>query len=359
MIRSLDLFTGSGSTALALRDIVRPVLYCDIDPFVQNHLLRLIADRCLPDAPLVTDIRTVNSSLSNVDRFDIVIGGAPCIGHSSMGLKQGFVHPETKLFFEMMNVIAMNRPPIVILENTPNILKPDQFQQVIEIFNTLDYSLCWSLVYAYEVGSPQNRRRWFCIAHRNSARAKSLMQKLFFALSKSADPNNWQKEPVPRMTRTKQFAYTKRSALLGNAIVPQQLRFAILRIVGWILQPSQRFQSLHDRFPAHGIAKKGRVFAVSGTEQSSKPNLGLILRDDSAHSGSISSKCIALWPTPRAKNYGHCLHLTARCSLDLATAVRFEQSTKYVSGDRINLAWVEWLMGFPPGWTDPNSKIIM
>lgn len=161
------------------------------------------------------------------------MGGPPCIGHSTMGLKQGFDHSETKLFFELVKIVASSKPRVVILENTPSILKREQFAQVCKVFDSIGYDLCWSLVYAFEVGAPHNRRRWFCIAHNRYKDAGAVLNQLrrsLLARKESYTFAHWRKEPVPRMTAKKQVAFTKRSALLGNAVVPQQLRLAIFRI---------------------------------------------------------------------------------------------------------------------------------
>lgn len=90
-----------------------------------------------------------------------------------------------------------------------------------------------------------------------------------------------------------------------------------------------------------------------------KPNLNLHLVNDTyavaQSKDKIKEKRRVLWPTPRAHNNGHCFTLTERTSLDLATSLRFETSTRFKPGYSLNLAWVEWLMGFPAGWTDADA----
>lgn len=63
MIRALGLFSGTGSFSLALRDMVRPVLYCDSDSFVQQHLKKLISNGHLPQAPILSDVKDVHGVL--------------------------------------------------------------------------------------------------------------------------------------------------------------------------------------------------------------------------------------------------------------------------------------------------------
>lgn len=96
---------------------------------------------------------------------------------------------------------------------------------------------------------------------------------------------------------------------------------------------------------------------------------------------------VRLWPTPRANEYkdtlqsvppsrkkdpGKC-NLTQRVAMERMFATpcardyRIGQRKRYENPDRacnlndqiggqLNPTWVEWLMGFPPGWTDLNAS---
>jgi len=63
-------------------------------------------------------------------------------------------------------------------------------------------------------------------------------------------------------------------------------------------------------------------------------------------------------PTPRAGNVGATNHLTRRSMRDLCTWVRFERSTPDAHrANKPNIAWVEWLMGYPPDYTNVFHKV--
>ena len=95
----------------------------------------------------------------------------------------------------------------------------------------------------------------------------------------------------------------------------------------------------------------------------------------------------SLWPTPRANEYKDTLQSVppsrkkdpGKCNLTQAVAMglmvatpcardyRTGQRKRYENPDRaynlndqiggqLNPTWVEWLMGFPPGWTDLNAS---
>ena len=64
-----------------------------------------------------------------------------------------------------------------------------------------------------------------------------------------------------------------------------------------------------------------------------------------------------IWPTPTARDHkGPCWNTPARDCLDHAVERGETKTRKYPTppgdGGRLNPTWVEWLMGFPPGWTD-------
>jgi len=63
---------------------------------------------------------------------------------------------------------------------------------------------------------------------------------------------------------------------------------------------------------------------------------------------------VAMWPTPTAcqgHNQSSMNTGTAGCQMVAAKAETPEEATKMVGG-QLNPTWVEWLMGFPLGWTD-------
>ena len=65
---------------------------------------------------------------------------------------------------------------------------------------------------------------------------------------------------------------------------------------------------------------------------------------------------VRMWPTPKASESGPDYAWATRKGSgadDLPTAVSRENP----SGGQLNPTWVEWLMGFPPGWTDLEPSV--
>lgn len=72
-------------------------------------------------------------------------------------------------------------------------------------------------------------------------------------------------------------------------------------------------------------------------------------------SGDGLATAVRMWPTPRASYRGDCPSERRRRSPDLLSSVRMEQegsSPEIRATGTLNPAWVEWLMGYPVGWTE-------
>lgn len=76
MLNGLSLFSGIGGIDVALSDWIRPVAYCEIDPYCQSVLLSRMADGNLSNAPIWDDIRTL-SGKDICEPVDIIVGGFP------------------------------------------------------------------------------------------------------------------------------------------------------------------------------------------------------------------------------------------------------------------------------------------
>lgn len=83
MIRSLDLFTGVGGFAHALRDLAEPVAYCEIDEHAIAVLRTRMADGSLPSAPICPDVASLTATWleeQNSGPVDLITAGFPCQG---------------------------------------------------------------------------------------------------------------------------------------------------------------------------------------------------------------------------------------------------------------------------------------
>ena len=66
---------------------------------------------------------------------------------------------------------------------------------------------------------------------------------------------------------------------------------------------------------------------------------------------SMNEKPTRMWPTPRASSHQNPVE-HGRGGRDLVTEVYVRETGKVPTTGQLNPTWVEWLMGFPLGWTD-------
>jgi site-specific DNA-cytosine methylase len=76
LLNGLSLFSGIGGIDVALSEYVRPIAYCEIEPYCQSVLLSRMQEGDLPKAPIWDDIRTLSKGVIG-EPVDIIVGGFP------------------------------------------------------------------------------------------------------------------------------------------------------------------------------------------------------------------------------------------------------------------------------------------
>lgn len=102
------------------------------------------------------------------DDIDIIIGGPPCQGFSTLG-KRFIDDPRNKLFKEYVRIVNDIRPKFFVMENVSGILSMEKgkvLENIIESFNDIGYKLKYKLLNAAEYGVPQQRERTIFIGTR-------------------------------------------------------------------------------------------------------------------------------------------------------------------------------------------------
>lgn len=163
-MNGLDLFSGIGGKTIALSPWVRPVAYCEIEPWAQRLLLRRMASGELPRAPIWDDVRTLKAK--DLPRIDFICGGFPCQDISTAGTGRGLGGSRSGLFFEIARLAQETKAPFVFLENVPAI-RTRGLKEVVRALSKIGYDCRWTNVSAAFVGAPHKRERWFLLAHSN------------------------------------------------------------------------------------------------------------------------------------------------------------------------------------------------
>lgn len=236
MINGLDLFSGIGGMSIALNEWVRPIAYCEIDPYCQGILLSRMGNIDIAQAPIWDDIRTFGKE-DLPQPVEIIYGGFPCQDISVAGLGKGLARKRSGLFWEIVRLAKEIKPKFLFLENVPAITSRGGPTVVREIAE-MGYDCRWCVISASSIGAYHKRDRWFLLAHSKS-----------FGMQDSRDQvreQEGQSEPLVPSIRT-YWDETEcpvcgvadgvlnrlhRIKAMGNAVVPQQAKEAFKILMG-------------------------------------------------------------------------------------------------------------------------------
>jgi len=157
MLNGIDLFSGIGGISLALSEYVRPLAYCEIDPYCQAVLLSHQHKGTLPAAPIWDDIRTFPYGWF-VDWIDIIYAGFPCQGISVAGHGKGLADERSGLFWEIVRLAKEIKPKFLFLENVPAITSRGG-GTVVSALTEMGYDCRWCVISAASVGACHRRDR--------------------------------------------------------------------------------------------------------------------------------------------------------------------------------------------------------
>lgn len=290
-LKSVSLFSGIGGISIG-----NPMLYVEKDSHCQRVLRARFADGCLKPAPIHNDITTLKELPIGCE---LLYGGSPCQDFSSAGTKMGVVNgPRSSLFFDMARLAFVSRPKYVFFENVANLRNLEEsWKTILVTLHRIGYDCRWSIVTAEAAGAPHLRSRWFMLCtlvrDANDAAELPLPGKQMHACGELVDG-----------------AYNVTESIAGN---PRPLSI--------------------------------RLLPLKGPKSSKSTNLITM---------PVKRK---RWATCRAYGGGHpACELTKRCSADLSTMLRFAESTpeedRWKDHSRPNADWVDWMMGFPVGWSN-------
>lgn len=377
MLVSLDLFTGIAGITHALRGIATPAMYCEVEPTCLATLETLMSKGLIPRAPIHTDVQTLTAeSLPAGTEIDVVVGGWPCRGWSLAGKRNGFEHEQSALFFEFARIVNEIKPKLVFQENVPAVVGAKPLAAIAAALP--DYDMAWVTLPAYAVGGKIVRMRWYCLGIRRDVR------ELRIDVDQPYTPHAFHPDPCPCMAM--KMPNTKRLSMLGNSVVPDAVRMAaLLLLTGLRIPPADLWTatSLDVARPPHTGRPLGPATPFTGRRYGSildgvwerqkvppgtvplRPDLGLVMvpfaRAPTDKAAALEANIARhpipkrMWASPLGANLWSCATLTRRNCADLYTQVRFEKGTPdALRGGYPNPEWVEHLMGFPLGWTEPS-----
>ncbi len=380
-LRCLDVFSGIGGITYGLRGIATPVAYCEIDPYARAVLRHNMARGRLPRAPICEDVRELSAKWLQAHNasvpIELVMAGFPCTGMSVAGKRYGFKHPDTALFYDLLRVVDQVQPTLVLLENSPNIVTMGHtgVGEVLKQFNHRGYDVRYITLGADQMGAPQQRRRWYCLAIKPCLFGRLIINQSPY------HPHAWTKCREPERTvAVRSPNYIARMRMLGMSVVPDIIRHAFLHLLCGTTTARSITQTRHiiattqemhcgrrivkgsTKFPTAAVSMvDGSMFRMHGLEYSLRKDFKLILdpkayKPDEPPSKYITSTIITRplskthWATPTACTYRSVSTLTERSARHIGAQVRFEVSTKQRHAS-LSPSFIEWIMGYPLRWT--------
>jgi len=243
-LNGLDLFSGIGGISLGLRDWVKTIAYCEIEPYLQRVLLSRMRSGDLEKGPIWDDIRTFDGSpFKGV--VDIVHGGFPCQNISGMGDKTGIAGKQSGLYWEMYRIFEEVEPKFIFLENVEAIKSRGGAEVVLSLAE-LGYSLRWCTLSAQEIGAIHKRNRFFLLAYTDRLSSFQADSQTFPIKTertarvglaghagKVISRDDWKENSNELLRGNDGISHrVDRCRALGNAVVPDQAKWAFRKLVG-------------------------------------------------------------------------------------------------------------------------------
>ena len=125
MIKFIDMFSGIGGfrEGLTRAGGFTCVGHCEIDKYANRSYNALFDTK---GEWFVEDARKADPE--TMPDFRLLCGGFPCQTFSIAGSRKGFGDPRGTLFFELARLAEARKPPYLLFENVPGLLKKNTGQ---------------------------------------------------------------------------------------------------------------------------------------------------------------------------------------------------------------------------------------
>lgn len=165
----LSLFSGAGGLDLGFENAGFDVVWANENnkaiwaTYEWNHK----KTKLCKDSIIDIDVDKLKREIGNVDG---IIGGPPCQSWSLAGNMNGIEDDRGKLVNNYIKFIKIFKPKFFLFENVPGIISSKHrkvFDDFVEQFKKLGYSLNYKLLDSSEYGIPQQRKRVIVIGYKD------------------------------------------------------------------------------------------------------------------------------------------------------------------------------------------------
>lgn len=164
------LFAGIGGIELGLEQAgCMTLLLCEIDVRAQAVLRHRFSG-----VPIESDIHEISTLPRGID---LLVAGFPCQDLSQAGGTEGIFGRQSGLVRDVFRLMGVSRPPWVLIENVPFLLKLDRgsgISYLVRNLERLGYRWAYRVIDTRAFGLPQRRERVFLLASRVNDPARYL-----------------------------------------------------------------------------------------------------------------------------------------------------------------------------------------
>lgn len=292
-MNELALFAGAGGGILGGKLLGwRTVCAVEREPYAASVLAQRQNDGLLPAFPIWDDVCTFDGKPWR-GVVDVVSGGFPCQDISAAGKGAGIDGERSGLWGQMARIVGEVRPRFVFVENSP-LLVGRGLVRVLADLAQMGFDARWGVIGAADVGAPHRRERCWVVAHAERAERRQELR------------------PCDRLAREDGLPQRQESAGRSGAC-GEELADA----------DSQPWNEGREGYAAQEPGGRDVDRGRERTEDMADTN------------GERQQELHA--PPSQVKH-------------DNIPGALLRDGEK--AGGALNPTWVEWLMGWPLGWTD-------
>jgi DNA-cytosine methyltransferase len=327
-LKVLDLFSGIGGFSLGFdRMGWQTVGFCEID----KHCSQVL-QKHWPNVTIFDDV-TKLSAENFKENVDVICGGFPCQDISVAGKKAGISGSRSGLWKEFARLINEFKPKFAIIENVAN-LRGNGLITVLQDLWQIGYDAEWHCIPASALGAPHQRDRIWIIAHPNSKRF-----------------NHNQGTPARENGAEGRTECSEKTTAGGICSATRGLSENSSGTLANTNGTRKVVKRRADKSAPRESELRHLVRGRSGTDDqridSSKENEKMAdsLRQRLAGHGNNCGK------TSEERQILQYWQVSCFCCFRGTELWRKEPDIPRLKDNGLNPDWVEWLMGFPIGWT--------
>jgi len=310
VLNVLDIFSGIGGFSLGLEKAgMQTVAFCEINPFCQQILKKHWES--IPVFPDVTKL--TKEDFAGLPQIDVIAGGFPCQDISCAGKQKGIGANRSGLWKEFKRLINELKPSYAIIENVAN-LRGNGLITVLQDLWEIGYDAEWHCIPASTFGAPHRRDRVWIISHPVSIGKPRFSVREEEGQSTSRD--SCENAPYTDCQRCWCGKYNRQGRHVQENSKREYSKIHKERDIGEL-----------------GIGETCKILSNADYRQCEcgRPRETDAICKKEQIVSHYRSRGIEQWGVE-------------------------PESIPRLTEERLNPDWVEWLMGFPKGWTEGGSR---